>query len=169
MPAPNPMNRLAARFGGLPARLRQGAYSFLLGRRVPFVGTAGLQVEELSPQRVAVSLPNHRRVQNHIQGVHAAAMALLAETATGFALAMHLPDDRIPLLKGLKIDYLHRARGGLKAVVELDPEQVDAILSQEKGELGVPVIVTDESGRKPVRCEIVWAWIPKRRRGAEVP
>lgn len=160
--APNRMTRLLSRLDALPAGLRQAAQTFLLGSKVPFVGTARLRIEEISHQRAIVSIRNRRRVQNHIQGVHAAAMALLAETATGFAIGMHLPDDRIPLLKSLNIHYLKRARGGLKAVAELGPEQVEALLSQEKGELGVPVTVTDETGRTPIRCEVIWAWVPRK-------
>jgi uncharacterized protein (TIGR00369 family) len=159
----NQMSRLLARVGRLPISLRQRVQSFLLGYRVPFVGTAGLKIEEVSQERVVVSVRNRRRVWNHIGGVHAAAMALLAETATGFAVGLHLPDDRLPLLKMLKIDYVKRARGDLKAVAELRPEQVQALLSEMKGEISVPVTVTDQTGRQPIRCEVVWAWIPKNR------
>jgi hypothetical protein len=90
-------------------------------------------------------------------------MALLAETATGFAIGMHLPDDEVPLLKTLKVDYLKRSRGDLKAVVELCPEQVRDLLSDRKGEISVPVKVTDQLGREPIRCEVIWAWIPQKR------
>ena len=159
----NQMSRLIARLDGLPAAVRQGIQTLLLGKRVPFVGTAGLKVEELTHQRVVLSIQNRHRVQNHLKGIHAAAMALLVETASGFAVGMHLPDDKIPLLKSLRVDYLKRARGGLRAVVELSPEQVQTITSQEKGQLNVPVAVTDESGRGPIRCELVWAWIPKKK------
>ena len=170
MSTPNQMSRLVSRFDGWPSRLRRGMQTLLLGTKVPFVGTARLQIEEVSHQRVVVSVRNRRRVQNHFKGVHAAAMALLAETATGFAIGMHLPDDKVPLIKTLRIDYRKRARGDLKAVVELRPEQVEAILSQERGELSVPVAVTDETGRVPIQCEAIWAWIPKKRADSiEVP
>lgn len=159
----NRMSRLIGKLDILPAQLRKRARTFLLGRAVPFVGTAKLAVEELSNERVVVTIRNRRRVQNHIKGVHAAAMALLAETATGFAIAMHLPDDRVPLIKTLKIDYVRRAHGDLIAVVELPFEQVQRLLSEGKGEIIVPVSVTDESGATPIICEATWAWIPRNR------
>jgi len=162
MSQPNQMSRLIAGLDGLPDAERQDRQTLLLGKRVPFVGTAGLRIEELTHQRVVLSLQNRRRVQNHLQGVHAAAMALLVETASGFAVGMHLPDDKIPLLKSLRVDYLKRVRGGLRAMVELSPEQIQTITSQEKGQLNIPVAVTDESGRGPIRCELVWAWVPKK-------
>lgn len=163
MATSNRMSRLLGKLDLVPAGLRTSARSFLLGRGVPFVGTAKLTIEEVSRERVVVSIRNRRRVQNHIKSIHAAAMALLAETATGFAIGMHLPDDRIPLLKSLKIDYVKRAKGGLRAVVELRPEQIESILAHEKGELSVPVEVTDEAGNTPIVCDVVWAWIPRTR------
>jgi acyl-coenzyme A thioesterase PaaI-like protein len=158
----NRMSRLVSRLDLLPAPLRAALQSYLLGNRVPFVGTARLKFEEVSGQRVIVSLSNRRRVQNHLKGVHAAAMALLVESATGFALGMHIPDGKIPLLKSLKVNYIKRARGGLRAVAELSAEQVSALLEQNKGEVEIPVSVTDETGRTPIQCEVVWAWIPRK-------
>src|SRR5262249_25140795 len=109
------------------------------------------------------AIRNRRPVQNHIRGVHAAAMALLAETATGFALGLHLPDDRLPLIRTMKIDYVRRAEGGLRAVAALRPEQIAQIRSEPKGDLVVPVTVTDDSGASPIECEMRWAWVPRKR------
>src|SRR5688500_18495770 len=131
----NQFTRSVGRFSGLPGPLRQRMQTLLLGNVVPFLGTARLRLEEVTSERVVVSLKNRRRVQNHIKGVHAAAMALLAETATGFAVGMNLPDDKIPLIKTLKVDYTKRSTGGMRAVAELSREQVEAMRSQPKGEV----------------------------------
>ena len=130
---------------------------------MPLVGTAGLRYEEITPQRVVVRIRNQRKVQNHIQGVHAAAMALLAETATGFCVGMNLPDDKLPLIKTMKIDYVRRSQGDMVAAASLRPEQIQQILSQDKGEVTVPVTITDASGEQPIQAEMVWAWVPKKR------
>lgn len=158
----NNLSRVVSKFTFLPPPLRSTVVSGIFGRVVPFVGTSGLRYEELSPERVVVSIRNRRAVQNHIHGVHAAAMALLAETATGFAVGMNLPDDKLPLIKSLKVDYLKRSQGDMRAVATLSPEQVEQIRNTPKGEVLVPVIVTDESGEEPVRCEMLWAWVPKK-------
>jgi hypothetical protein len=91
-------------------------------------------------------------------------MALLAETATGFAVGMNLPDDKIPLIKTLKVDYTKRSTGGMRAVAELSAEQVEAMRTQPKGEVLVQVSVTDESGEAPIKCEMLWAWVPKKKK-----
>lgn len=159
----NSMSKVVQKFAFLPQPLRSRAVSAVFGRVVPFVGTSGLLYEELSPERVVVSIRNRRPIQNHIKGVHAAAMALLAETATGFAVGMNLPDDKLPLIKSLRVDYTKRTQGSMKAVATLTPEQRELILSQDKGEVTVPVVVTDESGQEPIRCEMIWAWVPKKK------
>lgn len=158
----NNLSRVVAKFQFLPPALRSTVLSRVFGQVVPFVGTSRLRYEELSPERVVVSIRNRRAVQNHIKGVHAAAMALLAETATGFAVGMNLPDDKLPLIKSLKVEYLKRSRGDMRAVATLTPEQLKLIRSTPKGEVQVPVLVTDESGEEPIRCEMVWAWVPRQ-------
>lgn len=159
----NNLIRTVGKFDFLPPNLRITVISKIFGRVVPLVGTAGLRYEELTPERVVVSIRNRRPVQNHINGVHAAAMALLAETATGFVVGMNLPDDKLPLIKSLKVDYQKRTKGDMRAVATLSPEQVQLIRSTPKGEVLVPVVVTDESGQEPIRCEMLWAWVPKSK------
>ncbi|MBB5018278.1 acyl-coenzyme A thioesterase PaaI-like protein [Chitinivorax tropicus] len=163
MATSNQMTRLVGKLDGLPSGMKPSLQSFLLGNVVPFLGTAKLRFEHISQAQVVVSIKNRRRVQNHIKGVHAAAMALLAETATGFAVGMHLPDDKLPLIKTLKVDYLKRAQGDMKAVAALREDQIIAITTLEKGEVSVPVVITDASGESPIQCEMIWAWVPKKR------
>lgn len=158
----NNLIRIVGKFDFLPPNLRSTVISKIFGRVVPLVGTAGLRYDELTPERVVVSIRNRRPVQNHINGVHAAAMALLAETATGFVVGMNLPDDKLPLIKSLKVDYQKRTKGDMRAVATLSNEQIQLIRTTPKGEVLVPVVVTDESGQEPIQCEMLWAWVPKK-------
>jgi acyl-coenzyme A thioesterase PaaI-like protein len=159
----NRMNRALARLDRIPAGLRPWARSLILGRVVPFVGTAGVRVERLDAAGCELTLAPRRRVQNHIKGVHAAATALLAETATGFAFGVHLPDDKLPLFKHMHIDYVKRATGALRAVAHLTPYQVALMQREPKGDVTIACTVTDAAGIEPVKCTMVWAWIPKAR------
>ncbi|GAA5009167.1 DUF4442 domain-containing protein [Acinetobacter puyangensis] len=148
----------------LPKALRSTIWSKAFGRIVPMVGTANIRYLEVSQSKVVVRLENQRNMQNHIKGVHAAAMALLAETATGFVTGLNVPDDRILLIKSLHVDYLKVAKGGLIATATLSAEQQQFILNQEKGDLEIPVTVIDDSGESPIQCHMVWAWLPKKQR-----
>ena len=162
MAVANRLNRIVAVLNKLPASWRTLALSWLFGTQVKLAGTARIRVQELTRQRATLSIANRRRVQNHIKGVHAAAMALLAESATGFLVAMNLPESKLPLIKTLQVDYRKRAVGGLTAVASLTAEQIAAFEQQDKGEVWVAVTVTDESGSAPIDCAMLWAWISKK-------
>ena len=159
----NQLKRVVESSKWLPANIRATVVSKILGKVVPYVGTTGLLYEEISSERVIVSIRNQHKVQNHIKNVHAAAMALLAETATGFVVGINLPDDKLPLIKSLKVDFYKRTQGDMRAVATLTPEDVARITTEPKGELWVPVTVTDESGNEPIKCEMLWAWVPKAK------
>ena len=157
--APNKLQRSLMRLDEAPAFMRGFVQNIILRRAVPFTGTAGVKFVSLTPERVEVHLANERRVQNHIGGVHASAMNLLAETATG----MNVRDDCLPLAKELSMAFKKRATGGLKAVATLTAEQRAAMLASDKGEVQVKVTVTDEAGVEPVECVFTWAWVPSSR------
>jgi acyl-coenzyme A thioesterase PaaI-like protein len=157
---PNRMQSQLARLSEVPAFLRPWVRNVVLRRAVPFTGTAGLDFVEMSPERVEVAIANAHKVQNHIQGIHASAMNLLAETATGMVVGMNVRDDCVPVAKELKMAFKKRATGALRAVAVLTPEQRAAMQTSDKGELNVSVVVTDEAGVNPVECEFIWAWIP---------
>ncbi|NVJ51170.1 MAG: DUF4442 domain-containing protein [Gammaproteobacteria bacterium] len=141
---------------------RSWLLNYLLGSTIKFVGTAGVKCQTLTREESVWTLKNRKKVRNHIKGVHAAAMGLLAETATGMVIGMNVPDDRTPVIKSMKVSYLKRAAGDLTAVAKLTGEQIQYILDNEKGEMLVPVEVTDSEGKQPIECEMLWAWTPKR-------
>ena len=157
----NRLQRTLTKLDGLPGPLRGVARNLALRRAVPFTGTAGLDFVTLTPERSEIRVANKRPVQNHIKGVHAAAMSLLAETATGMVVGMNVRDDCLPLCKSLQVNFKKRATGGLTAKAHLTAAQRAAMASETKGEVRVAVTVTDEAGVEPIQCEFVWAWVPK--------
>ncbi len=162
--APNRMERQLARLSEVPRFARSWFRSVVLRRAVPFTGTAGLDFLQMSTQRVEIGLKNEKKVQNHIGGIHASAMNLLAETATGMVVGMNVRDDCILLAKELKMAFKKRATGAMRAVATLTAEQQALMHASDKGEVNVQVTVTDEVGIEPVECEFVWAWIPSGSR-----
>lgn len=146
-----------------PQPLRRRALSLLLGQMVPYVGTSQLVIEEMNEERVVVVARNLRPIRNHIGQVHAAAMALAAETASGFVTAMNMPRGALPLITTLKVDYNKRTRGDIRAEATLSPEQRETIRTTERGSVDVPIRATDASGDEPIDCQAVWAWIPRKR------
>ncbi|MDX1539223.1 DUF4442 domain-containing protein [Arsukibacterium sp.] len=160
---PNKLQRIVSKCYSLPAALQSFALTTVFGRVIKFAGTAGVEVLELKGSRSVLRLKNRKKAQNHIGSVHAAATGLLAESATGFLVGIHLPDSKLPLLKQMQIDYVKRSTGDLTAVASLTDAQVTAMHTDDKGEVTVAVTITDSTGIEPVNANMTWAWIPKKR------
>lgn len=141
--------------------------SFLLttffNSKVRFAGTTGIKIEKVTHQQTVLSLKNKKSVQNHIGGIHAIAAAVLAESATGIVFGMNVPDDRVPLLKSMAVEYQRRMQGSLRAVANLTSEQISVIEQKDKGDITVSVTITDDSKQEPIVCQMEWAWVSKRR------
>ena len=148
----------------LPESMHPFANSFLFNNMVKLAGTAGIRVDELSHKKATISLANARRVQNHIGGLHACSMALAAESATGILIGMNVPDTHLPLIKTMKVDFVRRCEGDIRAEATLSDEDYRRIHEEDKGEVWVPCTVVDESGNEPIKAEMLWAWIAKRRK-----
>lgn len=160
----NKLSRIVHKINHTPTFCRSWLLSLLFGRAVKFAGTAAVQVEQLDQRRARLKLRNKTKVQNHIGSVHAAATALLGESASGFLLGMHVPDDKIPLLKSMQIQYLKRSTGHLMASAELDDSQITLLQTAEKGEVSIRVTIKDQLGIEPVEALYIWAWIPKTKK-----
>ena len=106
---------------------------------------------------------NKNKVQNHIGQIHAAATTLLAETASGMAVGMNIPDDKLPLMKNLTVKFIKRSQGQQRAIASLTNDQIKQIRETEKGEVNVAVKVTDETEDEVVIVEMIWAWVLKKR------
>lgn len=141
---------------------KQAALTTAFTSTVKYAATTGIQVEKWDVDTAIVTLKNSPPVQNHIQGIHATAMATLVESTTGMLFGLQVPDTHIPLLKSMKIRYVAIASGDLKAVATLTPEQKARIQNSDKGAMVVPVKVIDSKGKEPIQCEIEWAWIKNR-------
>ena len=161
MTTTNRLSKLVKATAKLPKGIRSTLWSKAFGRIVPMVGSANIRYLEVSHAKVVVKIENHRAMQNHIGQVHACAMALLAETATGFVTGMNVPDSCIVLIKSLKVDFKRPSKGTMTAVATLTAEQQKLMQSSEKGETLVSVIVTDETNQEPIQCEMLWAWVAK--------
>jgi acyl-coenzyme A thioesterase PaaI-like protein len=161
----NVFARIARRHAGRAPTERRRLLTRDVGEAIPFTGTAGLGVALLRPTRVAVTLAPGRATQNHIGGTHAAALALLAETATGLIVAQNVPSGSAPVLRSLGVDFECRAEGALRAEAQFPAEEARRIRARPVGKVEAPVTVTDAGGREPIRAALDWAWLPRDRAG----
>lgn len=127
------------------------------------MGTTKIQIIDTDLQTVTFFVKNRSRVRNHIGQVHAATMALLAESATGFVVGLNLPSNKLPLIKSMNLKYVRRSVGSMKALAWVSDEQIEQMQTLERGDIMVPVTVTDQSNEEPIVCEMNWAWIEKQK------
>ncbi len=158
----NQLSQIVKKLDKKPAWLRYRILSFILGKTIHFVGTAGVRCLHLSHQKAIFKLAARRRVKNHIGTIHAAASALVAETASGLALGMHLPDNKVPVLKSMQVQYVKPSKGQLIAEASLTQEQIETLHKQDKGSFVVECQVTDEANVQPIICQMEWAWMLRR-------
>jgi acyl-coenzyme A thioesterase PaaI-like protein len=161
---PNRLLRLVNQVNSLaPAPLKGPILSLAFNANIKYAGTTGIAIQKWDDSQAIVHLKNRWRVQNHLKGVHATAMATLAESATGMVFGCHVPDSHLPLLKSMNVQFVKRAQGNLKAVAQITEEQKELIRTNDKGSAVIAVKVTDEAGNEPIHCQMEWAWTTKKR------
>ena len=164
MPTTNPFARIADRYRDVPPRLRRPLVTKAVGEVIPFVGTAGCFIEAYTPRRVAVRLDNEQRLRNHLGGLHAAALALLAETATGLVVALNVPDGSSPLLRTMDISFDEFVRATVQSEATLTDGQASQIRSRPLGQVEVDVTLTAPDDETTfVSGSLTWAWVPEDR------
>jgi len=162
----NPFSRIADRYADLPTRLRRPLVTRAVGSVIPFVDTAGCFVEAYTNTRVAVRLDNREAVQNHLGGLHAAALALLAETASGLVVALNVPPASSPLLRTMDVSFDRFGRSAVQAEAALSETEADRIQSRPIGKIDVDVTLTaPHDDTTLVSSALQWAWVPEERLG----
>jgi acyl-coenzyme A thioesterase PaaI-like protein len=112
----------------------------------PYTGSIGAVVNVLKPGYAEVVLEDRRAVRNHLDCVHAIALANLAELAGNIALAYSLPDDARFIVSGFDIEYTKKARGTITAIGEPPVPRTAA-----RQQYDVPVSLRDAAGDEVAR------------------
>lgn len=131
-------------------------FSLILGITIPYTGSIRGRVEHLEPGHAVVVLPDRRRVRNHLNSVHAIALANMAELSTGLAMISGLPSGTNAILVGLNVSYEKKARGELRA--ECRCVVPDAKTRQE---VAIDTAIIDEAGDIVTRATATWLVGPK--------
>lgn len=98
-------------------KLPQGKtlFSKIMGWLIPYTGSISPRVQKVEPGYAQVQLRDRRKIRNHLQSVHALALANLGEFCGGLALFSRVPPQAQAILVELHCTYLKKARGLLTA------------------------------------------------------
>jgi uncharacterized protein (TIGR00369 family) len=122
-------------------------FSKLVGRMAPYTGSIDARVVALAEGRAEVTMADKKAVRNHLDCVHAIALANLAELAGNVALFYSMPDDARFIVSGMEIEYLKKARGTITATGESPVPRTSARAQYE-----VAVTLRDASGEPVARA-----------------
>jgi acyl-coenzyme A thioesterase PaaI-like protein len=150
---------------GMPGGKR--VFSRVVGWIAPYTGTIHATVTVLRAGYAEVRMPDRRAVRNHLDSVHAIALANLAELTGNVALVYSLPDDARFIVSGMDIEYTKKARGTITAVGEPPIPR-----SAARAQYDVPVVLRDAVGEEVARAVLHSLVGPKpgstSERGGEV-
>lgn len=90
-------------------------FSKLVGWAIPYTGSVSPRIKRIAPGDIEIILRDRRKIRNHLNSVHAIALANIGEFASGLALFSKAPKGAIAIITKLEIDYLKKARGDLLA------------------------------------------------------
>ena len=124
---------------------------FVLGRMVPYSGALGARVRRLEPGHVQLELADRRGVRNHLDSIHAIALANLGELASGLAMTTGLPAGVRGIVLGIDARYLRKARGTLSVDCEVTVPEV-----RENTDFDVHAEIRDAANEPVSRVTVRW-------------
>lgn len=126
-------------------------FSRILGTVIPYTGSIKARVDHLEPGYAVVILPDKRRVRNHLDSVHAIALANMAELSTGLAMISGLPTGVNAILVGLNVSYEKKARGELRAECRCSVPEGGI-----RHEVAIDTEIKDHTGDVVTRATATW-------------
>lgn len=138
-------------------RLGRKLFNLILSRSVPYSGSIKAKVTCMESGFVKVILKDRRKIRNHLNSIHAIALANLGELASGLAMITALPIGTRSIVTNLEIEYLKKARGCLLAEGRASPPNV---VNEPVNSLATADIM-DEEGDLVACVTVLWRLSPK--------
>lgn len=136
--------------------------NFLLQRFIPFNRPHGLQITEISSNKVKVKIPYWKSNQNHLKGIHACCLATAAEYCSGFLLLHRLGMKKYRLImESMEVKYVYQAKMLSYASFEIDEEDFKNNVLEKLEQEGIVykkciIPVNDAEGN--LICEATTNW-----------
>ncbi|MGB0167597.1 MAG: DUF4442 domain-containing protein [Luteibaculum sp.] len=112
--------------------------NFALKLGIPFNSPHGIKLIALSDNKAQSFIPYKRKNLNHIKGIHACAMATVAEFCSGLLLLSRLDPAKYRLImQEMKVNYLYQGKSDITATFELSEEALNQELKTPLEKEGV--------------------------------
>lgn len=140
-------------------------YFWLLNKvilyKIPFNYPHKFKIVKLTEQSVEIKVPYIKRNKNHLNGIHACAMATAVEMCSGILLLHNLGEDKYRLiLKNLNVDYLYQAKKPAIATFSISEEEINSIAenfkNSDKQDVDCSISVKDSEGNLLANGKAIW-------------
>lgn len=138
-----------------PLPLGKQAFAKLVKLRIPYTGSIGAVVEEMRDGHATVTLSDRRAVRNHLDCIHAIALANLGEFTSGLAMFNTIDGKAKGIVTAISVQYLKKARGTLTATCDVQVEPVTAPREQV-----VEGLIRDKAGDIVCKVQATWQLKP---------
>jgi acyl-coenzyme A thioesterase PaaI-like protein len=129
----------------------QWLFSWILKRAVPYSGTVYPRVLVLEPGHARIEILDRHSIRNHLDSIHAIALANVGELASGLAMSAALPREVRGIVSAIRIEYFKKARGTLVAESRCTVPPVTGDTDHD-----VVADVADSDGNVVARATVTW-------------
>ncbi len=136
--------------------------NFMMGRIIPFNRPHGFRIATLSEERVLTSASYKRVNHNHIRGIHACAIATVAEFSAGLMLLSRLdPAGYRLIMSKLDVDYVYQAKMAITAETRLSHADLQELVlgpltTKESCSIVMETRISDVAGNAIARAHTTW-------------
>ena len=136
--------------------------NFMMGRIIPFNRPHGFHIVDLTEDRVRTCASYRRSNHNHIRGIHACAIATVAEFSAGLLLLSRLDPARYRLImSNLEVEYVYQAKQDIIAETalsqsELQQKVLGPLATQEACTIVMETHINDKAGNKIACAHTTW-------------
>jgi len=126
-------------------------FNGLIKWRIPYTASISSRIILFEPGHVCIALKDRRKIRNHLNSIHALALANLGEFSSGLSLLTSLPSNVRGIPINISTDYFKKARGLLIAESRVMPPEVT-----EDMEFKVKAEIKDQQGDVVATTTVLW-------------
>ena len=127
-------------------------FSKIVGQAIPYTGSISPIVQKIENGCASVILRDRRAVRNHLDSIHAIALANVGEFTTGLSVISQLNEKAKAILVRIEVDYLKKARGDVTA------EAISQIPNDLTQDTDFKIVANISNLQNEVVCRVTATW-----------